>query len=96
MISISRSMFVGLMMLTAAAGSALTQPAPQAPPDPAFLQKALQALQIQRNTEADQRAIAEARASMLQEEVTKLQKELTDLKKSSAPPSVPPASETAK
>lgn len=51
------------------------------PPDPAFLQKAVQALQTQRNNEADQRAVAEARSAMLQDEVTKLQKELADARK---------------
>ena len=55
--------------------------APQAPPDPAFLQKAVQVLQTQRNNEADQRAVAEARAAMLQEEVTKLQKDLAEARK---------------
>jgi len=50
-------------------------------PDPAFLQKAVQALQTQRNNEADQRAVAEARAAMLQDEVTKLQKDLAEARK---------------
>jgi hypothetical protein len=53
----------------------------QQQPDPAFLQKAVQVLQTQRNNEADQRAVAEARAAMLQDEVTKLQKELAEAKK---------------
>jgi hypothetical protein len=62
-------------------GSYAQQPAAGGQPDPAFLQKAVQALQIQRNNEADQRAVAEARGAMLQDEVTKLQKELAEAKK---------------
>jgi hypothetical protein len=61
--------------------AARAQPVPQGAPDPAFLQKAVQALQTQRNAEADQRAVAEARAAMLQDEVTKLQKELAEARK---------------
>jgi hypothetical protein len=74
--------YVFLALILALLGGGLVahaqQPIPQAPPDPAFLQKVAPVLQAQRNAEADQRAIAEARAAMLQDEVAKLQKELME------------------
>lgn len=54
---------------------------PQQPPDPAFMQKAIGAMQQQRNQAYDQAAIAEARAAQLADEVAKLKAELDELKK---------------
>lgn len=58
---------------------AQTPTASQGQPDPIFLQKAVQALQTQRNNEADQRTVAEARAAMLQDQVLELQKKVQTL-----------------
>lgn len=60
--------------------------AQQAPPDPAFLQKAAGALQAQRNTALDAQAVAEARAAMLADEVAALKKQVEDLKPKAEPP----------
>jgi len=65
--------------------SALAQQ-PQSP-DPAFMQKALTALQGQRNQALDGQAVAEARAAQLADEVAKLKAEIEALKK---PPTEPP------
>ena len=52
--------------------------AQQAPPDPAFMQKAIVALQAQRNAALDAQAVAEARASVLAEEVATLKKQIDE------------------
>lgn len=77
----NRCTATALILALLGGGIVANAQAPQGTPDPAFLQKAVQALQTQRNNEADQRAVAEARAAMLQDEVTKLQKELADARK---------------
>jgi hypothetical protein len=71
--------FVALLMTT----SAFAQP--QLPPDPAFLQKAITALQQQRNDALDRQAGSEAKASQLAEENAKLKAENEELKKKIPP-----------
>jgi len=75
--------YLVLSIIMATVGGAMAQNPPNGgqAPDPAFMQKALAAIQQQRNAEADQRAVAEARAAMLQDDVTKLQKELAEARK---------------
>ena len=51
-------------------------------PDPVFLQKAVVALQAQRNAALDAQAVAEARAAQLTDEVAALKKQIEDAKKS--------------
>lgn len=71
-----RVVLIGLLLLLLLAAPALAQQTA----DPAFLQKALQALQAQRNAALDGQAAAEARAALLTEEVDKLRKQVEDLK----------------
>lgn len=57
-------------------------------PDPAFMQRAITALQTQRNAALDNAAVAEAKANGLQEELSKAQakiKELEDVTKAKKP-----------
>ena len=58
---------------------------PQMPPDPAFMQKAITALQQQRNDALDRQAGSEAKASQLAEENAKLKAENEELKKKIPP-----------
>jgi F0F1-type ATP synthase membrane subunit b/b' len=70
----------------------LTAPAfAQQPPDPAFLQKAIQVLQAHRNEAQDLRAQAEARLALSADEVAKLQAEVKRLTDKYEPK--PPAKE---
>lgn len=50
-------------------------------PDPAFLQKAINAVQTQRNLAMDSAAVAEAKLVTVTEELTKAQAEIVNLKK---------------
>ncbi len=59
-------------------GAALAQPVQQ--PDPAFLQKAIGALQNQRNAALDGQAVCEARSSSQAEQITALTAERDKLK----------------
>lgn len=81
----TRILSIGLIILAFAA-PALAQQAP--PPDPAFMQKAIAALQSQRNIALDAAASAEARANILTEENAALKKQIADLAK---PADQPPA-----
>ena len=54
--------------------------AQQQTPDPAFLQKALSAMQSQRNQAADAQAVLEARLSMANDELAKAQAKIKELK----------------
>lgn len=72
---------IALMLMVPALAQ---QPAPQA--DPAFMQKALTALQAQRNAALDGQAAAQAQAAMLTEEVATLKKQIEDLKPKSDKP----------
>lgn len=56
-------------------------------PDPIFLQKALAAVQVQRDTANNNAALEAARGAMLTDEVAKLKAELEELKKSKTEPS---------
>jgi hypothetical protein len=74
---------------------AFVQPAVPQPPDPAFLQQAVQSLQAQRNEAMDRAAIADANHRMASAEVEKLKgqiailtKELADAKAKVPPPPV--------
>jgi hypothetical protein len=58
---------------------------PQLPPDPAFMQKAITALQQQRNDALDRQAGSEAKAAQLAEENAKLKAENEELKKKVPP-----------
>lgn len=51
----------------------------QQQPPPAFLEKAIAALQTQRNNALDAQAAAEARAALLAEELTKAKARITEL-----------------
>lgn len=75
--------FAICIILALAATPALAQQQPA--PDPAFLQKAIMALQAQRNTALDGQAAAEARANMLAEEAATLRKQLEEAKKPAEP-----------
>lgn len=61
-----------LILLTT--GPALAQQA-----DPAFLQRAITAIQAQRNLALDAQAVAEARVAMQTEELTKAQARIKEL-----------------
>jgi hypothetical protein len=58
---------------------------PQLPPDPGFMQKAINALQQQRNDALDRQAGSEAKASQLAEENAKLKAEMEELRKKIPP-----------
>ena len=60
--------------------------AQQPPPDPAFMQKAIVALQVQRNAALDAQVVAEARAAQLSDEVAALKKQIEDAKPKAEPP----------
>lgn len=70
------------MVVTLVLDSAFAQ---QQPADPAFMQKAITALQAQRNEAADKLAIEAARSMMLSEENAKLKADLDKLKPSDLP-----------
>ena len=53
--------------------------------DPEFTQKALSALQGQRNRAMDEAAVAEAQLAKVQKENVDLQKQIDDLKKAGPP-----------
>jgi hypothetical protein len=72
-----RSVFPALIL--AFSGIANAQPAQQ--PDPAFMNKALQVLQQQRNNAQDQLAAEQARRLMVEEDNTKLKADLDAAKK---------------
>lgn len=74
-------------------GAAHAQQPPSPPPDPAFMQKAMAALQQQRNEAMDRVAGAEARLAVTAEELQKAQIELRQLKMKYEPskPPEPPA-----
>jgi cell division protein FtsB len=78
-----RLTLLALALLTASAH------AQQQPPDPAFMQRALSAMQTQRNQAMDQAAIAQAQAAQAQEEVAKLRAEIEQLKKPATDPAAP-------
>jgi hypothetical protein len=79
--------FAAAAILASGIHAARTQ---QQPPDPAFMQKAIAALQAQRNTALDAQAMAESRAAMLADEVVSLKRQIDDLKKK-AEPEAPPS-----
>jgi hypothetical protein len=64
---------IAIALLTISTTAGLAQ---QAAPDPAFLQKAITALQTQRNAALDAQAGAEARAATLAEELEKLKAQI--------------------
>jgi uncharacterized small protein (DUF1192 family) len=68
------------LALMLAVAPALGQQQQQQQQDPAFLQRALGALQAQRNAALDGQAAAEARVGMLTEEVARLTAELKQQK----------------
>lgn len=72
-----RALAVALLLL---ASPALAQQQP----DPAAMQKAIQALQAQRNAALDQAAGAQVQAATLAEENTKLKAQIEELKKKAA------------
>ena len=55
--------------------------AQQPPPDPAFMQKAIAALQSQRNAALDNSAALEAKVTILTEENVALKKQIEELRK---------------
>lgn len=57
----------------------------QQPPDPASLQKAIAAVQAQRNAALDQGAGCQVQAATLAEQVEKLKAEIEEMKKAAAP-----------
>lgn len=63
-----------LLLLLALGTSALAQQ-----PDPIFLQKAIAAVQTQRNLAMDTAAVAEAKVAQLTEELTKAQARIKEL-----------------
>jgi hypothetical protein len=67
------------LILLAISSSALAQQ-----PDPVFLQKAIAAVQAQRDAANNNAAIETARAAMLADEVAKLKAEIEEMKKASA------------
>lgn len=66
--------------------AALAQTAPQ-PPDPAFLQAAIAAIEVQRNEAQTRHAIAEANSTILNDRIAKLQARIAELEKKPAEPS---------
>lgn len=74
---------VGCVVLVADAAIAQQpqQPQQSQQADPAFMAKAIQTLQQQRNNALDQLAAEQARRLMLEDEVTKLKAELEAAKK---------------
>lgn len=78
--------------LILAMGAASAQQPPQAP-DPAFMQKAMAALQQQRNEALDRAAGAEARLAVMADELQKAKIDLAQLKAKYEPPKAaePPA-----
>jgi phage shock protein A len=74
--------------------SPATAQQPQQPPDPAFLQKALSAMQQQRNQAMDSVAVMQAQAEQAREELAKAQERIKQLeaKPADAPPPVAPHS----
>lgn len=54
--------------------------------DPAFLQRALSALQMQRNQAADQAAVEKARADGLADDLAKAQAEIKSLQEKASEP----------
>jgi uncharacterized small protein (DUF1192 family) len=71
---------LALMLAVAPALGQQQQQQQQQQQDPAFLQRALGALQAQRNAALDGQAAAEARVGMLTEEVARLTAELKQQK----------------
>lgn len=68
------------MRLIALALAVLFSTAAQAQqPDPVFLQRALAAVQTQRNMALDAAAVAEAKAALITEELAKVQVRIKDL-----------------
>lgn len=63
-----------LLLLLALGGPAFAQQ-----PDPIFLQKAIAAVQTQRNLAMDTAAVAEAKVAQLTEELTKAQARIKEL-----------------
>lgn len=59
--------------------------APQAPPDPVFLGKAISQLVADRNDALDRKVMAEVRAAMLQDEVDRLKKQVEAVAKPADP-----------
>jgi hypothetical protein len=51
----------------------------QQPPDPAFLQQAIVAIQAQRNEALDKAAGAQAQVALLSEQITKLRERVKEL-----------------
>ena len=72
-----RCLVLALCVVCIATGAS----AQQAVPDPAFMQKAIAAVQAQRNNALDVAAAAEARATQLAEENTKLKAQIEQLTK---------------
>jgi hypothetical protein len=78
-------LLLALIPAFAGTGAAFAQQPQQQPADPAFMQKAIQALQTQRNQALDAQAVVEAKAMQLADEVAKLKTELDELKKKPEP-----------
>jgi hypothetical protein len=77
--------YIFLAILFALAGGVLVAHAQsQGQPDPAFMTKAIQTLQQQRNNAQDQLAAEQARRMMLEDEVTKLKADAEAAKKEPA------------
>jgi hypothetical protein len=79
---LNRYLFLALIALSGGTIVALAQQPGQ--PDPAFMNKALQVLQQQRNNAQDQLAAEQARRLMVEEENTKLKSDLEAVKKPAA------------
>lgn len=74
-----------LFVLLALLGSVSTSAIAQQQPDPAFLQRALAAMQAQRNQAQDSAAVAEARAAGLSDDLAKAQARIKEIESKSAP-----------
>ena len=75
-----RFIIASALLFVPAAGSA------QQTPDPAFLQKALTAMQAQRNQASDAQAVLEARLSMANEELAKAKDKIKEMEAKAKPP----------
>ena len=78
---------VSAIVLFASGASAQTT---MAPPDAAFMQRAITSLQAQRNTALDNQAVAEAKATGLAEDLTKANTKIKELEDKINPPKKDP------
>jgi Ni/Co efflux regulator RcnB len=76
----TRLLIVAAVLFSATASNAQQQP------DPAFLQRALTALQTQRNQALDMAAAQQARADGLTDDLAKAQSKVKELEAQAAPP----------